>query len=456
MAYGISNPTALASYQNPSYGTGEPVPLAVTQNGNLRTRDRSTSAVDDSIITGVRFNQVEVNFSTAFSAATVTNTKDASYGSYVQGNGCATYSTGAGAGGYARGISVVQLNYRPGHEWYCYFTASFTPGAAGSHQRIGAYNATDGFWVGYEGTTFGITQYQNSALVGGTANVTPTVPRSAFNGDPLDGSSGSNFTVAGVPAAINLSLINIYRIHGAWFGSAPVVLEVFSPDGEWVIVYSFRFPNTLSTPYAYSTNWNIEVDVTNVANATNLAIVTPCWGMGATDASVPLNTALIDQSLAPITRAVLAGKYTTGGTYLNVGVDSGGNLNSDLSGIAGTSVNIAAPGTMLVGLADGANNRISSINSALKVTQAGALHSYGQVSCTSAGVSIIAANASRKSLALSNPTGSGIIVYIGDAAVTASTGFALNPGETLTLNTVSAVYGITSSTSQTVSFIEVQ
>jgi hypothetical protein len=78
------------------------------------------------------------------------------------------------------------------------------------------------------------------------------------------------------------------------------------------------------------------------------------------------------------------------------------------------------------------------------------------VSCTSAGVSIIAANASRKSLALSNPTGSGIIVYIGDAAVTASTGFALNPGETLTLNTVSAVYGITSSTSQTVSFIEVQ
>ena len=49
-----------------------------------------------------------------------------------------------------------------------------------------------------------------------------------------------------------------------------------------------------------------------------------------------------------------------------------------------------------------------------------------------------------------------IVVYIGDVSVTAATGFALNPGQTVALNVVSAVYGITSSTSQAVSFIEVQ
>jgi hypothetical protein len=49
-----------------------------------------------------------------------------------------------------------------------------------------------------------------------------------------------------------------------------------------------------------------------------------------------------------------------------------------------------------------------------------------------------------------------IVVYIGDVSVTSSTGFPLNPGQTVRLETVSAVYGITSSTSQTVGYIEIQ
>ena len=459
MAYGINNPVALAGageFVVPGWVNNSQVPLSVTLSGSLRTRDRSTSAVDDSIIVGSRSNQIEVNFSTAFSAAVVTNTTDGTHGSAVQGSGCATYSTGAAASAYARGTSVNTLSYRPGHEWYCYFTASFTPGVTGSRQRLGCFNATDGFWIGYEGSVFGISQYQNSVLVGGTVNVAPTTPWTSANGDQCLGQSGSAFTSGGTPVVIDYTKINIYRLHGAWFGSAPVILEVFSPDGEWVIVHAFRFPNTLTTPYTYSTNWAIGVDVTNTTNTSNLAVVTPCWGMGATDAAYPLNTTVNDQTLAPVQRSVLCGKYGVAAAYINVGVDSSGNLNSDISGIGGNSVAIAKPGVMLVGLNDGTGNSLGSINGALKVTEAGALHAYGQVSCTSAGVLILAANASRKSLTLSNPTGSVIVVYIGDVSVTASTGFPLNPGQTVRLETVSAVYGITSSTSQTVGYIEIQ
>jgi hypothetical protein len=153
---------------------------------------------------------------------------------------------------------------------------------------------------------------------------------------------------------------------------------------------------------------------------------------------------------------VLTGKFATASTYLNVGVDSAGDLNTSIASIAGNGIAIARPGVLLVGIADGtAGTAVGSINAALKVTEAGALNSFGQVSVTSAATSIIAANASRKSLTLSNPTG-GVTAFIGSAAVTAATGFALNPGQTITINVVSAVFGITASTSQTVSFIEVQ
>jgi hypothetical protein len=342
--------SAQATYRDPILTQGENSPQSITLTGSLRTKDRSTSVVGDGIITGVRYNQIEINFSQAFNATLITNTTDGTYGSAVQANGCATYSTGAAAGGYARGISVQQLSYRPGHEWYCLFTAAFTAGAAGSHQRIGPYNSTDGFWIGYEGTSFGVTQYQNSALVGGTANSAPSVARASFNGDPCNGTTSSAFTSGGTPVALNLAKINVYRIHGAWFGTAAVVLEVFSPDGEWIVLHTFRFPNTLTLPYAYSTNWNIEVDVTNTTNATNLALVTPCLGMGTTDTTLPINTTVTDQTLAQFTRTVITGK-TPSGSYQNVLTDGNGNLittapssvnNSLASWSSATSLNATA------------------------------------------------------------------------------------------------------------------
>jgi hypothetical protein len=510
---------ALANYAPPINEQGTLSPLNVTLDGNLRTRDRSTSAVDDSIVTSTRSNQIELNFSVAFASLPITNTKDATYGSFIQGNGCATYSTGAGTGGFARGVSTTAFSYRPGHEWYCYFTAAWPEGgAAGSHQRIGpiggsAGTPTDGFTLGYEGTVWGISQWQNGTLVGGTANVAPTVALSAFNGDLCDGTNPTAFTVGGNPVALNLTTINIFRIHGAWFGVAPITLEVFSPDGEWVTMNTFRFPNSLTAPYAYSTNWNVQVDVTNTTNATNLAIVTPCWGMGATDAAVPLNSTISNQTLAVMSRTVLTGYYSTASAYLNVGVDSGGDLFVDIEGIAGTGVSIAAPGIILAGIADGSGNKLTTNSTTytakhaldgnllgtlgtafstagfvdikgadgnvfvrqataanLNATVVGtgtfavqtiaasyvpALNATGQVSVTNSATEIIAPNTSRQAVLITNSSAT-VAVFVGASGVTAITGAYLGPGASVTIPATSAFYGITAASTATVSYMELQ
>jgi hypothetical protein len=301
--------------------------LAVDQYGRAKTPALSTL---NDLVSSVRRNQIEINFSLPFDSNLITNTFVSS-GTFVQANGCATYSTGVSANGEATGISVQQLEYRPGHEWYCYFTASFTAGSASSYQRIGPYSTTDGFYLSYEGATVNVTQRQNSSDT--------HTAQSSWNGDPANGSAGSKFTGGGSPVALNFQKINIYRFHGAWFGAAPVLFDVFSPDGTWITLHTFRFPNTLTTPYAYSTNWNITVDVANTGNTSNLSVVTACWAMGACDADTKLTDTLTDYTLAETVRAVIAGK-TPSGAYGNVSLSAQDALS--VAGSGTSTVNAAA------------------------------------------------------------------------------------------------------------------
>jgi hypothetical protein len=83
-----------------------------------------------------------------------------------------------------------------------------------------------------------------------------------------------------------------------------------------------------------------------------------------------------------------------------------------------------------------------------------ALNATNQISVTSSGVLIIAANAARAGVIITNPSAT-LTVYIGTSGVTTGNGFPLGPGANVTLPVVSDVYGITSSTSVTVGYLEV-
>jgi hypothetical protein len=82
------------------------------------------------------------------------------------------------------------------------------------------------------------------------------------------------------------------------------------------------------------------------------------------------------------------------------------------------------------------------------------INATGQVSVTSAATQIVAGNGQREGVIITN-TGT-VTVYLGGQAVTASTGHALLAGTAITLTCASPVYGITASTSSTVTFLEEQ
>lgn len=304
---------------------------------------------------GSRNNEIEISFFSSFNTDLITNTT-ASGGSATIANGHARYRSGSNATGSAKGVSVHSCKYRPAHEQYVYFTAAFTAGAANSYQRIGLYDANNGFFIGYEGTSFGVTKR--------FATSDSTTARASWNGDPLDGSSGSTFTRAGTPEAINLAYSNLYRIRFAWLGSASILFEVYSPDGVWVTFHTIRMPNLQLDPSIANPELPFTVDVTKTSGASDLSIYTACCAAGTTSNQFPINETLNAYSLATLTRSVITGETSGGGGgFVNVKVNPSGSLTVALGDITGVDGQATMAASLPV--------VIASDQTAIPVTQSG-------------------------------------------------------------------------------------
>jgi hypothetical protein len=275
---------------------------------------------------GTRYNQIEVNFETAPGATFITQTFSGG-GAVSHTNGHALYSTGTAVSAQAKAVSVGTVVYRPANEIYAYFTAAFTaPTSAASHQRIGIYDSTDGFFIGYEGTSFGVTTRS-----GGSDS---SVARASFNGDLLTGAAGSKFTRNGSPEAINLAYSNLFRIRFGWLGSGSILFDVFSPDGVWVNFHTIKQPNSSINPSIQKPDLPITLDVQkSSSDATNLIMATACWAGGTSSQFTRITDTLTNNSLAGLTRAVITGVTTGGGGgYVNVKVNPSGALVVDVTG----------------------------------------------------------------------------------------------------------------------------
>ena len=187
--------------------------------------------------------------------------------------GGALFSSSTNANGSVQGVTTQITSYRSGSEIYCMFTAAFTAGIANSYMRIGLYDANDGFFIGYEGTSFGVTYRSNTSDT--------TVAKASFSEDTLAAAAGSRFTRAGTAEAIDLTKLNVYRIRFGWLGSAPVYWEVMAPDGHWVCFHKTLFPNLQATPSIQNPDLPMTLDITKTAAAaTDITIQTDCWGAG--------------------------------------------------------------------------------------------------------------------------------------------------------------------------------
>jgi hypothetical protein len=302
---------------NPS--TEEKQDALISAVDDLTTSQAQTD-VFNQLVGATRYNQVEIDYSTTAPASitdiTVTTT---SGGSSSNSNGQAVFSTGTSATGGIKAVTNTSITYRPHAESYAAFSAIFTTGVANSYQRIGIYDTNNGFFIGYEGTSFGVTVRRSTTDT--------TVDKASFNVDTLSGQSGSKYTRNGVAEALDPTKDNLYRIRFGWLGASGIFFEVLSPDQEWVTFHIHRVINTAIIPSIANPNLPITLDARKTSGATNLVMNTACWAAGSTSILQKITTTLTDNTLASLNRSVITGQTTGGGGgYVNVKVNPSGAL----------------------------------------------------------------------------------------------------------------------------------
>jgi hypothetical protein len=365
-------PSALSAVE------GDAVPLRVDSTGKLHTKshvfDPGTLDSFGHLVTSEAANQVDIQFFRD-TPANLTTVTIAGGGATSQVGGAGKWETSTAATANAKSVTTQNTSYRSGSEVFAVFTATFTAGVANSFQRIGLYDTNNGFFIGYEGTSFGVTVRNNTSDT--------TTAKASFSEDVLTGAAGSAFTRDGTPEAIDLTKFNVFRIRFGWFGSAPPFFEVLSPDGNWVTFHKILQPNNATVASIENPDLPVTLHVDKSgADATNIIMTSNCWGAGINTLSLPLNETLTDDTLASISRNVIVGK-TAGGSYVNVQTTTGGNLKMALDEYDGVPigggveagslrVTIANNSTGLVSIDDGGGTLTVDSGAAFTVQEDGA------------------------------------------------------------------------------------
>jgi hypothetical protein len=269
-----------------------------------------------------RYNQFEINYDTTdpdlITDITVTKLNGGDASNLA---GQAVFTSNANTNGGVSAVTTLTVTYRPNSETYAAFTAIWQSGGlANSHQRIGIYDANNGFFIGYEGVNFGITLRK-----GGVDTFTA---QASWNVDDLTGAITSKYTRNGVPEAIDFTKDNLFRIRYGWLGAAPIYWEVLSPDGEWVLFDIYRHPNTTGGTTINNPDLPMTLDIQKTgAGATVLTMNTACWAAGTTSPYTKIGSTITDNTLANMSRSVITGRASTGGgTYYNVKVTPSGAI----------------------------------------------------------------------------------------------------------------------------------
>lgn len=299
--------------------------IPVSTPNNPITIQNQSSDVFGTDVTGVRNAQIEITWTTASPSGTLVTTSGGA--SATASNGHTIFSSGtAASNANATAFTTAQVRYRPGYEMYCMFTAAWIDCDSSFilEARCGLYDTSNGFSIGFQSTNFGIQKVTNGTTI--------FIPRTLFNGDLLNGTTGSKFTRNGTPEAIDFTKSNLFRIRFGWLGSANIFYEVFSPDGKWVTFHQIKQPNLEYDPSIASPNLSMRLNLLkqSVVNTTNASIATACWSAGTTSDLIPLDEQITDRTLAKMTRTLIEGRSSSGGgSFIPVKVTPSGSLVTD-------------------------------------------------------------------------------------------------------------------------------
>ena len=234
--------------------------VGVDSEGHLLTRiDGPKTAFGDlSVEQGVIQDTLsfQYNINPALMVTSVTGT-----GSVTKSSNFGLVATGTTTGSTAILRSIRSINYIPGIGINTRFTGIFSTPVTGTTILIGYGTTTNGFFFGYNGTTFGIISRSNS--------VDTFVAQTSWNKDKMNGTGQSNLT-------INPQFGNVYCIQFQWLGFGAINFFIENTNtGDFMIVHQIKYANTATVTSTLSPNGYLRMEANNGATTSNVSIKSP-------------------------------------------------------------------------------------------------------------------------------------------------------------------------------------
>ena len=195
------------------------------------------------------------------------------------------------------------LSYQPGKSLLILNTFVMNTQTENLEQRVGTFDANNGIFFEDTGTGY---QFVRRTYTSGSS-VDTAVAQSSWNGDRLDGTGGSGYTLDPTKAQI---LFADYE----WLGMGSVRVG-FVIDGKFITAHTFLNANNLDTVYMQTANLPIryEIEVTDTLAAGTYTLQQVCSSVQSEGGFAPQG---VRQSIGT---ASLAGvNLTTAGTFYNI------------------------------------------------------------------------------------------------------------------------------------------
>jgi hypothetical protein len=176
-------------------------------------------------------------------------------------DGLLVLSTTAASSSSATLASHDTIVYQPGQGVLARFTALFTTGATGSKQLAGIGTDNDGYFIGYNGTRFGVCRKYSG---------TETWTYLDEVGDGSDDTLGRLDPTKG----------NIYQIQYQWLGFGPIAYYVYDAfQDTYVLLYLDRYPNENTQTSSRNPNFRLYYKVENTTNTSNIVLKSGSGGL---------------------------------------------------------------------------------------------------------------------------------------------------------------------------------
>lgn len=203
-------------------------------------------------------------------------------GAVSQSDGSLLLSSGTNIAGKVIAKSKSMAHSNAGKVVEVTFSALYTKGKANSAQWVGIGDENDGFFIGYNGTTFSIVHRLNSADT--------IIAQSSFNKDTLPW--------------LTSETLNIFRIKYIWL-TGPIVFQVMKSNGEFATFHVIERANQATIAALANVHLPFYAESKNSGNNSDMQVKTSLWNAVLHGELVPTRQCIVSIEDKKITKSLI-------------------------------------------------------------------------------------------------------------------------------------------------------